>query len=103
MTIGLTHFLVLGAALFCLGLFCALSKRNLIAILMGIELMLNAVNVNLIAFNKFVAPGSFEGQVFSIFIIAVAAAEVAVGLALVISIYRDRTTSSAEELNWLKL
>lgn len=102
MTIGLTHFLLLGTALFCLGLYGTFTKRNAIAVLMGIELMLNAVNVNLIAFNKFVAPGSYVGQVFSIFVIVVAAAEVAVGLALVISIYRDRTSTNVDDLNWLK-
>ncbi|MBM7867077.1 NADH-quinone oxidoreductase subunit K [Heliobacterium gestii] len=100
--VGLTHFLLLGTALFCLGLYGVFVKRNAIALLMGIELMLNAVNINLIAFNKFIAPANFTGQVFSIFVIVVAAAEVAVGLALVISIYRDRATTSVDDLDWLK-
>lgn len=102
MTIGLTHFLLLGTVLFCLGLYGVFAKRSAIAILMGIELMLNAVNVNLIAFNKYVAPGSYAGQVFAIFVIVVAAAEVAVGLALVISIYRDRRSTNVDDLDWLK-
>ncbi|MTV47701.1 NADH-quinone oxidoreductase subunit NuoK [Heliobacillus mobilis] len=102
MTIGLTHFLLLGTALFCLGLYGLLSKRNAIAILMGIELMLNAVNINLIAFNKYVAAGSYTGQVFSVFVIVVAAAEVAVGLALVLAIYKDRLSTNVDDLDWLK-
>ncbi|MBC9783393.1 NADH-quinone oxidoreductase subunit NuoK [Heliobacterium chlorum] len=99
---GLTHFLLLGTALFCLGLYGLLSKRNAIAILMGIELMLNAVNINLIAFNKYVAAGSYTGQVFSVFVIVVAAAEVAVGLALVLAIYKDRLSTNVDDLDWLK-
>ncbi len=102
MTIGLEHFLVVGAALFGLGLYGLLTKRNAVALLMSIELMLNAVNLNLIAFSRFITPDAFVGQVFAIFNIAVAAAEVAVGLALVFSIYRDRSTVHVDELDWLK-
>lgn len=102
MTIGLQHFLIIGAFLFGLGLYGLLTKRNAVAVLMSIELMLNAVNVNLIAFNKFTAPAAIAGQVFAVFIIAVAAAEVAVGLALVFSIYRDRSTVQVDDLDWLK-
>ena len=82
--IGLTHYLLLGAALFGLGLFGLLTKRNLIALLMSVELMLNSVNINLVAFSRYTAVDAAAGQVFSLFIIAVAAAEVAVGLALMI-------------------
>ncbi|MCW2277962.1 NADH-quinone oxidoreductase subunit NuoK [Heliophilum fasciatum] len=102
MTVGLTHFLILGTILFSLGLYTVFAKRSAIAILMGIELMLNAVNVNLIAFNRYVAPESHIGQIFSVFVIVVAAAEVAVGLALVISIYRDRISTNVDDLDWLK-
>jgi len=100
--IGLYHFLILGALLFGLGLYGLLTKRNAIAVLMCIELMLNAVNINLIAFSRFVAPAGLAGQVFAVFIITVAAAEIAVGLALVFAIVRDRLTSSLDDLDWLK-
>ena len=100
--IGLSHYLLVGAALFGLGLFGLLSKRNLIAVLMSIELMLNSVNINLVAFSRYSATDAAAGQVFSLFIIAVAAAEVAVGLALAYAIYRGRDTVSVDEMNWLK-
>ena len=102
MQIGLEHFLIVGAALFGLGLYGFLTKRNAVALLMSIELMLNAVNINLIAFARFITPDAFTGQVFAIFNITVAAAEVAVGLALVFSIYRNRSTVLVDELNWMK-
>ena len=102
MHIGLEHFLIVGAALFGLGLYGFLTKRNAVALLMSIELMLNAVNINLIAFARFITPDAFTGQVFAIFNITVAAAEVAVGLALVFSIYRNRSTVLVDELNWMK-
>lgn len=102
MTIGLTHFLVVGAILFGLGLYGLFTKRNTVALLMCVELMLNAVNINMIAFSRFVTPEALTGQVFAIFTITVAAAEIAVGLALVFSIYRDRATVNADELDWLK-
>ena len=100
--IGLTHYLLVGAGLFGLGLFGLLTKRNLIAVLMSIELMLNAVNLNLVAFSRFTAVDAAAGQVFSLFVIAVAAAEVAVGLAMAYAIYRGRGTLSVDEINWLK-
>ena len=102
MHIGLEHFLIVGAALFGLGLYGFFAKRNAVALLMSIELMLNAVNINLIAFARFITPDAFTGQVFAIFNITVAAAEVAVGLALVFSIYRNRSTVLVDELNWMK-
>lgn len=98
----LYHYLLVGSALFCIGLFGALAKRNAIAILMGIELMLNSVNLNLVAFSKFVSPAQLTGQIFAIFVIVVAAAEVAVGLALIVAIYKSRITVNVEDLDWLK-
>lgn len=100
--IGLEHYLVVAALLLCLGVYGLLTKRNLVAILMSVELMLNAVNLNMVAFSRFITPVAFVGQLFAVFTITVAAAEVAVGLALIFSIYRDRTTTSTEELDWMK-
>lgn len=100
--IGLTEFLAVSAMLFSIGLFGALTKKNAVAVLMSIELMLNAVNINLVAFSRYLQPGNFTGQVFAIFTIVVAAAEVAVGLALIIAIYRDRITVNLEDIDWLK-
>lgn len=102
----LYHFLVLGAVLFCIGLYGALAKRNAIAILMGIEIMLNAVNITLVAFSFYnpVKPNAtfLTGQIFAIFIITVAAAEAAVALAMIISIYRKRNTVDVGEINLMK-
>ena len=112
LTLG--HFLVLGAVLFCIGLFGALSRRNAVAVLMSIEIMLNAVNVTLVAFAYFnpvthVAslPGTqaanlLTGQIFAIFIITVAAAEAAVALAMIIAIYRRRNTIDVSDINMMK-
>lgn len=105
MAVPLSWYLVVAAALFCIGLFGVLSRRNAIAILMGVELMLNAVNVNIIAFWRYieVARGSLAGVVFAIIVITVATAEAAVGLALIIAVYRGRRTVDVEELDLMKL
>lgn len=101
--IPLSWYLYLAAALFAIGIFGALARRNAIAILLGIELMLNAVNINLVAFWRYASdPALMGGQVFAIIVFAVAAAEVAVGLALVISVYRRRNTIVADELDLMK-
>jgi len=100
--IPLSWYLYLSAALFSIGLFGVLARRNAIAILLGIELMLNAVNINLVAFWRYGNPAQMAGQVFAIIVFAVAAAEVAVGLALVISVYRRRNTIVADELDLMK-
>ena len=100
--IGLEHYLTVAAVLFALGLYGLFTKRNTVAVLMSIELMLNAVNLNLAAFSRFVTPEVATGQVFVVFNIAVAAAEVAVGLAMVFAIYRDRRTVNVDELDWMK-
>ena len=101
--IDLEHVLVVAALLFSIGLFVALSKRNAIGILMGIELMLNSVNLNLIGFARFVeSPRPIDGQVFSVFVITVAAAEAAVALALAVAIYRLRQSVDVDKLNILR-
>lgn len=100
--IPLSWYLILAAALFCVGMFGVLARRNAIAILMGIELMLNAVNLNLLAFWRYRTPSELAGQAFVIIVFAVAAAEAAVGLALIISIYRRRSTVAAEDIDMLK-
>ena len=100
--IPLSWYLILAAGLFSIGLFGVLARRNAVAILLGVELMLNAVNINLVAFWRYGEISSMAGQVFAIIVFAVAAAEVAVGLALVISVYRRRNTVVAEELDLLK-
>ena len=100
--IPISLYLIFAAALFCICLFGVLARRNAIAILMGIELMLNAVNVNLIAFWRYATPEKINGQVFAVIVFAVAAAEVAVGLAIFISVYRLRGTVSADEIDLLK-
>jgi len=102
MSIPLSWFLILSAALFCIGLFGVLARKNAIAILLGIELMLNAVNINLVAFWRYLDPAQMAGQVFVIIVFAVAAAEVAVGLALIISVYRRRNTVVADEIDMMK-
>jgi len=99
----LQHFLVLGAALFSLGMFGALSRRNAIGVLLSIELMLNGVNVMMVAFARYLVPAQeMAGQIFAIFIITVAAAEAAVGLAIVIAVYRLRRTVRVDQIDLLK-
>jgi NADH-quinone oxidoreductase subunit K len=100
--IPLSWYLTLSAAVFSLGLYGVLARKNAIAILMGVELMLNAVNINLVAFWRYLTPENVSGQAFAVMVFAVAAAEVAVGLALIISIYRRRKTVSANEINLMK-
>ena len=100
--IPLSWYLVVAAGLFCIGLYTTLVRRNAVNILMGIELMLNAVNVNLVAFWRYIAPEQLTGQVFAIFVITLAAAEAAVGLALIIAIYRSRDTVNVEEVDLMK-
>jgi NADH-quinone oxidoreductase subunit K len=100
--IPLYWWLVVAAALFSIGLYGVLSRRNAIAVLMGIELMLNAVNVNLVAFWRYTTPQVLTGQVFAIFVITVAAAEAAVGLAIIIAAYRRRDTVIVDELDIMR-
>ncbi len=100
--ITLHHYLLLAALLFVIGLYGALTRRNAIGILMAIELMLNAVNINLVAFSRFLPEAGLAGQVFVVFVITVAACEAAVGLALILCIFRTRRTVEADEVNLLK-
>ena len=102
MSVGLEHYLILSAILFSIGLYGALAKRNAIIILMGIELMLNGVNIAMVAFSRYIVPLLLTGQVFAIFIMVVAAAEVAVGLAIIITIYRNRETIDATQIDLMK-
>ena len=102
MTLDLEHYLVLSAILFAIGLFGALTKRNAVVILMCIELMLNAVNITMVAFSSYIVPLLLTGQVFAIFVMVVAAAEVAVGLAIILAIYRGLETIDASKINLMK-
>ncbi len=99
--VGLEHYLVVSALLFALGLFGVITRRNLLVIYMSLELMLNAANLALVAFSRF--NGNLDGQIMVFFIITVAAAEVAVGLALIVALYRKRQTAHVEDLTSLKL
>jgi NADH-quinone oxidoreductase subunit K len=99
--IGLSHYLVISAALFSLGILCVLTRKNAINVLMGIELILNAANLNLIAFSKY-SSGNIDGQIFAIFVIVVAAAEAAVALAIVLSMYRILRSVNLDRADTLK-
>jgi NAD(P)H-quinone oxidoreductase subunit 4L len=101
-TIGLEHYLILSAVLFVIGLFGALTRRNAVVILMCIELMLNAVNISLVAFSSYVVPQLLTGQVFALFVMVVAAAEVAVGLAIILAIFRGLADIDTNNINLMK-
>ena len=100
--IPLSWYLIVAALLFCIGLYGVMARRNAVAILMAVELMLNAVNINLVAFWRYTMPDRPVGIVWAVFVLAVAAAEAAVGLALIISVYRSRDSVIAEDLDTLK-
>ena len=100
--IGLNHYLVLSAVLFAIGLYGSLARRNAIVILMSIEIMLNAVNIALVSFSRFVTPALLTGQVFAIFVIVVAAAEAAVGLGILMAVYRHRQSIDSDKINLMK-
>jgi len=101
-TIPLSWYLIVAAALFCIGLYGVLSRRNAVNILMGVELMLNAANINLVAFWRYGDTSALIGQVFAVFVVTLAAAEAAVGLALIIAIYRSRDTVIVEDVDIMK-
>jgi NADH:ubiquinone oxidoreductase subunit K len=98
----LLHFLVLSAVLFALGVFGLLTRRNAVGILMSIELLFNAAAINFVAFTKFIAPDGLAGQIFTIFIVTIAAAEAAVGLAIVMLIYRNFKGIEVDKINFMK-
>lgn len=100
--IPLQHFLVLSSMLFCIGVYGVLARRNAVLILMSVELMLNAVSINMVAFAVYTAPSLFIGIIFAIFIIAIAAAEVGLALAIVLRVYRNRGTANVDEINTLR-
>jgi NADH-quinone oxidoreductase subunit K len=101
MTVGLEHYLVVSALLFALGLLGVITRRNLLVMYMSLELMLNAANLALVAFSRF--NNNLNGQILVFFIITVAAAEVSVGLALIVALYRKRQTAHVEDLTTMKL
>lgn len=101
MEIGLHHYLFVGLVVFLAGIYTVLTRRNAIGVLMGVELVLNSANINYIAFSRF-GSGGLEGQVFSIFVIMLAAAEAAIGLAIVLGIYRKFQTIDVEEVDSLR-
>lgn len=98
----LIRFLTFGAILFAIGMYGMVSSRNAVRVLMSIELMLNAVNINFVAFARYVDPANIKGQIFAVFILTVAAAEAAVGLAIVLAVYRNMATVDMERFNLLK-
>ncbi len=101
MTVGLPHFLTIGAALFALGLFAMMTRRNSVALLMGVELILNGANVNFVAFARYV-DGGVDGHLMAAFVIVLAAAEAAVGLAIVLAMFRNFGTVHVDTVNRLK-
>ena len=101
MSIGLPHYLIVSLLLFALGLYCVLTRRNAIGILMGVELILNSANVNYLAFSRF-SSGHYDGQVFAIFVIMLAAAEAAIGLAILLGIYQSLPTIDVEAAETLR-
>ncbi|MBI4328905.1 MAG: NADH-quinone oxidoreductase subunit NuoK [Chloroflexi bacterium] len=99
---GLTEYLLLSAVLFTIGLYGALVKRNVVVVLMCVEIMLNAVNIAMVAFSRFVVPVELTGQVFAVFIMTVAAAEVALGLAIILALYAHRGTVDTTNIDLMK-
>ena len=99
--VGLTHFLLLSLAVFALGLYCVLTRRNAIGILMGVELVLNAANINYLAFSRY-SSAAYDGQVFAIFVIMLAAAEATIGLAIVLGIYQQFQSIDVEATETLR-
>jgi NAD(P)H-quinone oxidoreductase subunit 4L len=100
--IGLTHYLSLSALLFSIGIYGLVSRNNAFRVLMSIEIILNAININFVAFARFIDPIYIKGQVFSLFVMAIAAAEVAIGLALLLLIYRNRINIQMDSFNTMK-
>ena len=102
LTIGLTHYLVVGAVLFGTGIFAMTTKRNAIGILIGVELVLNSANVNLIAFDRYLGPGRIDGQIMALFVIVIAAAEAALAVGICINVYKNLATVDVDMANRLQ-
>lgn len=102
MTITLAHYVVLSALLFAIGIIGILTRRNAIGILMSMELLFNAAAINMVAFSKYLTPSEIYGDIFTIFIIAIAAAESVLGLAIILAMFRKRETINADEMNIMK-
>lgn len=102
LTIGLTHFLVVGAVLFCAGIFTMMTKRNAIGILIGVELVLNSAGVNLIAFDRYLGQGRMDGQITALFIIVLAAAEAALAVGICINVYKNLATVDVDSADKLQ-
>jgi len=100
--VPLQHYLVLSGVLFTIGVYGVLARRNAVLILMSVELMLNAVSINMVAFAVYTAPSLFIGIIFAVFIIAIAAAEVGLALAVVLRVFRNRGTANVDEVDMLK-
>jgi NADH:ubiquinone oxidoreductase subunit K len=100
--IPLVYYLIFSSILFCIGVYGVLARRNAILILVSIELMLNAVNINLIAFSAYIGGSELIGQIFSLFAIAVGASEIGVGLAIILNLYRLRNTINIDQIDILK-
>src|SRR6516165_4373428 len=100
--VPLEWYLGLAGALFCIGIYGVVSRRNAISILMGIELMLNAANINLVSFGRYLHPNILTGDIFAVFVLTIAAAEAAVGLAIIISVYRNREQINVDEIDLMK-
>ncbi|MCK6641162.1 MAG: NADH-quinone oxidoreductase subunit NuoK [Bacteroidia bacterium] len=101
--IGLGHFLIVSTMLFFIGIYGFMTRRNMITMLMSVELILNACNINFIAFNKFLFPNQLDGVFFTLFVIAIAAAEAAVAIAIIINLYRNRKSIDAEDADMMRL
>ncbi|MCH8243246.1 MAG: NADH-quinone oxidoreductase subunit NuoK [Planctomycetes bacterium] len=102
LTIGLTHYLVVGAVFFCAGLFTMMTKRNAIGILIGVELVLNSANINLVAFDRFLGPGKLDGQIVALFVIVLAAAEAALAVGICINVYKNLATVDVDSADALR-
>lgn len=102
MTVGLTHYLVIGAVLFCGGLFTMMTKRNAVGILIGVELVLNSANVNLVAFDRYLGPGRLDGQITALFVIVLAAAEAALAVGICINVYKNLATVDVDRATRLQ-
>lgn len=100
--VGLEHYLIVASALFCLGLYGVVTSRNLIKVLMSVEFLLNAANINFVAFSNYVTPNDLTGQIFAIFIMTIAAAEAGVGLAIALLIYKHYKSVDTEKIRLLK-